>query len=155
MERLCAVLGGHFELKRSFQTFLDGDWITPQGDRIQVDFAVDSPFRLEPRVLQKDYGVYIDSALDISCNKLSALFDRAEAKDFADVYFILQELLPWETLYQSAGKKHVGMEPHLLARAFLRVRDLRVLPNMIKPLSLPALQDYFLDLAKRCMDDLQ
>jgi len=72
-----------------------------------------------------------------------------------DVYFILQELLPWDTLQKSAGKKHVGMEPHFLARALLRVRDLRVLPDMIKPITLQILQDYFLDLAKRLMDDLR
>lgn len=154
VERLCSLSGGRFETERSLPSFLDGDWLTGKGERIKLDFAVDAPFRLEPRVLQKDYGIYIEGRLDICCNKLSALFDRAESKDFVDVYFILQELLPWETLFKSAEKKHVGMEPHLLAKAFLRVRDLQALPRMIKPLSLIQLQDYFFDLAKRLMDNL-
>lgn len=155
VDRLCAALGGRFELERSFQSFLDGEWITAKGDRVKMDFAVDSPYRLEPRVLQKDYGLYIDGALDIACNKLSALFDRAEAKDFVDVYFIFHEMIPSDTLIKRAGEKHVGLDPYLLARMFLRVRDIRTLPKMIKPLSLQLLQEYFLDLAKRMMDQLR
>ncbi|MFN2242299.1 MAG: nucleotidyl transferase AbiEii/AbiGii toxin family protein, partial [Anaerolineae bacterium] len=86
------------------------------------------------------------------CNKLSALFDRAEPKDFVDVYFVVREFLPFDQLVRLARRKHVGMDDYWLAMALAQVESVKVLPQMVKPLSLDELNTFFLARAKELMD---
>src|SRR5258708_710604 len=155
LARLAKIVGYTLQVERSLPAFFDWDVVSSDGTSTKIDFAVDSPFRLKPLVRNGDYGIQIDDALDIYCNKLSALFDRAEAKDFVDVYFILKERFAWNELLENAQKKHVGLEPHLLAKAFLRVQDIKFLPRLVKPLDMKTLQNFFLDLARQLMDQLK
>jgi predicted nucleotidyltransferase component of viral defense system len=155
LTQLSTGLGFTIKVERSFPTFFDADLLLPDGSFTKIDFAVDSPYRLQPLVHHQELGITIDNQLDLCCNKLSALFDRAEPKDFVDVYFILNELYPWETLLAQAQKKHVGLEPHFLAKALLRVQDVELLPRLVKPLDLKDLRAFFLTLARQLMDQLQ
>ena len=91
-------------MRRQFRTFLEVFIHGQQGEVIKCDFAQDSPFRLEPKILLQEFNLFIDNALDISCNKLSALFDRSEAKDFVDIFFINRELFPFSELLRHAKK---------------------------------------------------
>lgn len=67
------------------------------------------------------YGIQVDNVVDLSSNKLAALFGRIEAKDFVDVYFICRELMPFPELYRHASQKHVGMTNYWLAIAMRNV----------------------------------
>jgi len=67
---------------------------TKDNEIIKIDFALDSPFRFEMPHLDGKYGIYVDSLVGIACGKMSALYDRAEPKDFVDVYFIAKEIIP-------------------------------------------------------------
>lgn len=58
------------------------------GEPVKLDFAQDTPFRLMSTTHDQQFGLQIDSAIDIASNKLAALLGRAAAKDFVDVYFI-------------------------------------------------------------------
>ena len=78
----------------------------------------------------------------IACSKLSALFDRAEPKDFVDVYFVVQELLSFDRLVALARQKHIGMDDYWLALALAQAESVRILPRMIKPLALPELKAF-------------
>jgi predicted nucleotidyltransferase component of viral defense system len=49
-------------------------------------------------------GVNVDSARDIAANKLMTVLDRFEPKDFADLYFLLQQR-DLEAVRQDAEKK--------------------------------------------------
>ena len=60
-----------------------------------------------------------------------------------------------KAVVENASKKHAGMEPQWLARAFLRVQDLRVLPRMVRPLTLEELRAFFFDRARELMDRLK
>lgn len=113
-----------------------------------MDFAQDSPYRLQPTLLDIEYDVYVDNATDIACNKLSALFDRAEPKDFVDVFFVCQELMPFTELEELARQKHVGIDDYWLSVAMQRISQVDILPRMIKPLDLDELQVFFLSLAQ-------
>ncbi|MBI3266274.1 MAG: hypothetical protein HYZ67_04365 [Chlamydiae bacterium] len=139
------------EVTRVFESFGEC-YIIFQNERIKVQFAHDSPYRLEPKVFVEEYGLYIDNLTDISCNKLSALFDRFEPKDFVDVYFIHKEKMPLETLIPLAKKKHVGFDEYWLARAFFRVKQIEFLPRMIKPVTQDELKDFFLSYAEKLVD---
>lgn len=113
-----------------------------------------SAFFLEHRyskVWQEAYGIFTDNALDIACNKLSALFDRAEAKDFVDVFFIDRELFRFAELLKKAKEKHVGLDDYWLAIAMLKIEELGLLPRMVKPVSLDELKFFFLAHARQLM----
>lgn len=124
-------------------------------EQVKMDFAHDTPYRLQPTVLNSAYNIYVDNQVDIACNKLSALFDRAEPKDFVDVFFICHELLPFTKLKPLAQQKHVGMDDYWLAIAFQRVQQISFLPRMIKPITIPAMQTFFLNIAKELMSGVE
>lgn len=89
--------------------------------------------------------------MDISCNKLSALYDRGEPKDFVDVYFIDKEVMPFEMLVREVKKKHIGLDNYWLAVSLARVEDLSILPRMLKPVTLDELKHFFREKAKWLM----
>lgn len=109
-----------------------------------MDFALDSPYRLEAKVQRSEIGLWVYGPLDISCNKLSALYDRADPKDFVDVYFIHQELFPLMELLPKAKQKHVGLDNYWLAQAFSRATEIKILPRLIKPVTRDQLAQFFL-----------
>jgi len=152
MQEIAGRLGLEVTFTRTLGTFLEAFVISPDGERAEFDFAQDSPYRLEPTRLDQDLDFWVDNPTDIACNKLSALFDRAEPKDFVDVYFIVRELLPFDQLVRLARQKHVGIDDYWLAMALAQVESVRVLPQMVKPLSLNELNTFFLARAKELMD---
>ena len=152
MQEIAGRLGLEVTFTRTLGTFLEAFVISPDGERVEFDFAQDSPYRLEPTRLDQDLDFWVDNPTDIACNKLSALFDRAEPKDFVDVYFVARELLPFDQLVRLARQKHVGMDDYWLAMALAQVESVRLLPQMVKPLSLDELNTFFLDRAKELMD---
>jgi len=139
------------EVRRQFKTFLEVFLHTKDQEAIKCDFAMDSPFRLQPKVRQEAYGILTDSALDISCNKLSALFDRSESKDFIDIFFIDRELFTFTELLKSAKQKHVGLDDYWLAISLMKAENLGPLPRMIKAVEIGELKKFFLDQAKKLM----
>jgi hypothetical protein len=100
------------------------------------------------RVLQQ---AHIDNALDLACNKLSALFDRADPKDFVDIFFICQEMMPFDRLLAETKRKHMGFDEYWLAISLAKVEDFTILPRMIKPLSLQVLKEFFKPRAEQLM----
>ena len=108
-----------------------------------MDFALDSPYRLEAKVHHPELGLWADNALDLACNKLSALYDRSDPKDFVDLYFIHHELYPLRELLPKAKQKHLGLDNYWLAQAFTRAAELKMLPRLIKPVTCSQLSDFF------------
>jgi predicted nucleotidyltransferase component of viral defense system len=137
---------------RTLGTFLEAFVTSPDGERVEFDFAQDSPYRLEPTRLDPELDFWVDNPTDIACNKLSALFERAEPKDFVDVYFVVQENMPFDRLVALARRKHVGIDDYWLAIALAQVEQVRVLPQMVKPVSVDELKAFFLARAKELMD---
>ncbi len=150
LEQVTVQLGATLEFSRTFNTVIECFITSPHGERVKLDFAQDTPFRLSPTTLDPEYDLQIDSATDIASNKLSALFGRAAAKDFVDVFFIHHEMMPFSDLLFQARRKHVGLDDYWLAISLRRVKAVEFLPRMIKPLQIATLQTFFLSLA----DDL-
>ncbi len=137
-------------IARQFDTFIEAFVTSPQGETVKIDFAQDSPFRLRP-IEVSEYGIRVDNALDIACNKLSALFERAASKDFVDLYFITQKLFPFQELLRDARKKHVGLDAYWLAIAFQRVERIDKWPVMKIPCDFEALRADFLAKARELL----
>jgi hypothetical protein len=152
MQEIASRLGLEVTFTRTWGTFLEAFVIAPDGERVEFDFAQDSPYRLEPTRLDHDLDFWVDNPTDIACNKLSALFDRAEPKDFVDVYFVVRELLPFDQLVGLARQKHVGMDDYWLAIALAQVDQVSMLPRMVKPVSVEELRVFFLARAKVLME---
>lgn len=146
----CQQLGATLHFSRTFNTFIECFVTQPEGESVKLDFAQDTPYRLQPTELNVAFGLQVDNLLDIASNKLSALFDRSAEKDFVDIYFINQERMAFAEMLPLARQKHVGMDDYWLAISLQRVRQVKLLPRMVKPLSIANLQAYFLKLA----DDL-
>jgi predicted nucleotidyltransferase component of viral defense system len=151
LEKIAQQLEVKVEVRRQFRTFLEVFLHNAKGEIIKCDFAENSPFRLQPKVRVEEFGIFADNALDISCNKLSALFDRSATKDFVDVFFIDRELLPFGELLKSAKQKHIGLDDYWLAVSLLKVEEIRKLPRMIKPVQIDELKNFFLEKAKILM----
>lgn len=148
LQDIAKDLNAQVSFTRTLGSFLECFFERDSGERVKMDFAQDSPYRLQPTLLDTEYNVYVDNATDIACNKLSALFDRAEPKDFVDVFFVCQELMPFAELEELTRQKHVGIDDYWLSVAMQRISQVGILPRMIKPLDLDELQAFFLSLAQ-------
>lgn len=132
-----------FEIKRALNTFSDMI-IKFKDETLKIDFAIDSPYRLKKILFSKEYNIFYDNKIDISCNKLSALFDRGDPKDFVDIYFIHKEIISLEELIPLTKKKHIGLDEYWLSRAFFRAKEISFLPKMIKQIDIKKLKNFFL-----------
>ena len=84
--------------------------------------------------LKKEGEVLVDSLENIGSNKVLAIFGRTEAKDFIDLYFILQETeFTLDHLYSLAIKKDVGLTEFYLAYAVDKAGEATNDPVMLKP----------------------
>lgn len=151
MEEIALQIDAQVTFTRTLGTFLQCFFQNTTGERVQIDFAQDSPYRLQPTLLDEELGLQVENLVDIACNKLSALFDRAEPKDFVDVYFICQEIMPFDELVEKTKQKHLGLDDYWLAVALQRVKQVEILPRMIKPLSLGDLKSFFLEQTRKLM----
>lgn len=101
-------------------------------------------------------GLGVDSLEDIAANKLMALFDRIEPKDFVDIFFILKETkitIP-KLRELVSGKFHLNLEAATLGSEFAKVRSVEALPKMIKPLTVAELKQFFSDEARKLAPEI-
>lgn len=140
------------EFRRLFGSFIECFIQSKNNEIVKIDFALDSPFRFETPHLDGKYGIYVDSLVDIACGKMSALYDRAEPKDFVDVYFIAKEVIDFDTLLRKAKEKHLGLDDYWLAQSFLQVNRIHILPKMIREVTLDQLRDFFVKQVEKLME---
>jgi hypothetical protein len=81
-------------------------------EEVLVDLAIDSPPRITPTVTLLGPTL---APLELAGRKLLALFGRAEARDFADVY-VLAQRFDKNALLQQAQSLDAGFDPHVLAQ---------------------------------------
>lgn len=109
------------------------------------------PFpRIEPS--KKIGTLSIDSLLDIAVNKLFTIYQKPRARDFIDLYCILQKEGEWGigTLPKKAQLKFDHyLDPLQLAAQFVKADILKDYPTMVKPLFKTEWQSFFIHEAKR------
>src|SRR3989338_5380460 len=155
LESIKKNIAASIEARRTFNTFTELIITSDKTkENVLLHFAQDAPYRFKPVVFNKEYGIYIDNILDISCNKFSALFDRHDMKDFVDIYFIDKEKIKFEDVYSSARKKHIGLDEYWLAQALRYINDLTILPMMIKQVAVKDLRIFFNEKIKSLMSNL-
>ncbi|MFA5946232.1 MAG: nucleotidyl transferase AbiEii/AbiGii toxin family protein [Patescibacteria group bacterium] len=122
-----------------FLTFADGY-------ELKLEFTR-YPFpRLDPSAPQN--GMVIDSLRDIAANKLMAMLDRFDPKDFVDMYFLLQERKLDDVRADAQKKFAVKISEVFLGGELAKVSRVEALPKMLKPLTVPELKRFFSERAR-------
>jgi predicted nucleotidyltransferase component of viral defense system len=103
---------------RTFATFVEFE-VRSGVDETKVQFAYDSPFRLEPP-LPSPEGVWVAAPADLEADKLLAFAARCEPRDAIDVYFILRTA-DRDGLFARAATKDPGFDLYWLAAACRQV----------------------------------
>ena len=155
LEKICQNLNADIEINRRYKTFLNCTLTSEENEHVKIDFAQDVPFRLQPLVYKEEFGIYIDNSLDVACNKFSALFDRAETKDFVDIFWIDKTLFTFDEIYENAKKKHVGLDDYWLAISLQKVNLVEELPRMVVSLTIEELKEFFNNKVENLMRELQ
>ena len=113
----------------------------PDKAELKVDFAYYPYKQIEkPQLID---NIFVDSLADIAVNKLFAIQQRTEVKDFVDLYFLLQQFSLWDLIEGVRVKFHMSYDHMLLAADFTKVATFTSLPRMIKPLTLEDLKTFF------------
>jgi len=120
-------------------------FLTRSDESVRLDLVRDVEIQFGER--RHIEGIIVDALENIGANKIAAIFGRTDAKDFVDLYFILQAGEDFWTLLAMAKQKDTGLSEFYLAGMMRQVRRLTRLPRMIKPLELATLQEFFLQLA--------
>lgn len=89
-------------------------------------------------------GILVDSLKDISANKLMAMIDRIEPKDFFDLYWIVKEHFSFTVIRQDAEKKFgLKIDELTLGGEFAKVRNLALPIKKIREVSDEELRHFF------------
>jgi len=131
-------------------TFIQYIALDPDGTTLKIDLVKDVPVHFGDPIFQK--GVRVDSLENIGSNKVLAVFGRTDAKDFIDLYWILQNSdLKFDVLYQQAREKDLGLSELYLAYALQNVEKIRLFPRMLKPLPWEEIRAFYLTLASELL----
>lgn len=134
---------------RQFRLVQQGD---DPGRFLQVDLVREAGPQFGQR--QKVGQIVVDSVENIGANKINAILNHIESKDFVDLYFILQAGYDFYDLFAKARQKDPGLIEFFFAGSLLQVNRLSMLPHMLKPMDLVTMQTFFTELANRMIDDL-
>lgn len=123
-------------------------------EELKVEFTLYPFVPLHPHMQQNN--VQVDSLEDLAANKVMALMDRIEPKDFVDLYFLLHEHdFTLDRLRALVEQKfHFTINPITLGAELAKVRLIAQLPRMIKSLTLEELKNFFTECAKQLRPDI-
>ncbi|MFM7584975.1 MAG: nucleotidyl transferase AbiEii/AbiGii toxin family protein [Caldilinea sp.] len=128
-------------------TFLQYIVVNDSGVTLKVDLVKDVPVHFG--ATRKIDGLRLDSLENIGANKVLAVFGRTDAKDFIDLYWILQRTnLMFDDLYALAKEKDLGLSELYLAYALHSAAKIKLFPRMLEPLPWEQILIYFEELAR-------
>ena len=94
---------------------------------------------------RKEYGIEIDSLLDIAVNKLFTIYQRTTARDYIDLYIICKEkgFSIDELIQKAKAKFDWHIDPLQLGTQFLKAKEAGDYPRMIREVPLAEWQGFF------------
>ncbi len=84
--------------------------VTKKNESTKIEWAFDSAWRFLPVIADNELGYVLDP-IDLSINKLLALAGRDEPRDFLDVIYSHQKILPFPSQLWAACGKDPGFNP--------------------------------------------
>jgi len=110
-------------------------------DELKLEFTCYPFQRISP--LREIDSCRIDSLSDLAANKLMAMLDRFDPKDFVDLYFILQDRSILDVRVDAERKFGVKIDPLFIGSEMAKVSRIVALPKMIIPLEIAELKKFF------------
>lgn len=125
------------------------------GGIVKTEFTY-FPFTRLEKASKLEYGIEIDSPLDIAVNKLFAIYERTKARDYIDLYLLCQKFgFVVEQLTKLVREKFdTHMEPVQLGAQFLKATEAEDMPRMLIDLPDEAWQNFFRTEAERLKDQV-
>jgi hypothetical protein len=110
--------GYHVDIELSLPAFVRA--IVRRGsEATRIDWAHDSAWRFMPLVRDKLGGLLLHP-VDLAINKVLALAGRDEPRDFVDILFVHEQVLPLGALCWAAAGKDPGLTPTSLMELLKR-----------------------------------
>ena len=119
---------------------------------LKVEFTK-YPFRQLENTTLKD-GIKIDSLRDLAANKLMAMLDRFDPKDFADLFFILQNKNIGDIKLDVETKFEMKIDNIFLGGELAKVKRIEALPKMIRPLTINHIRTFFAEKASELASEI-
>jgi predicted nucleotidyltransferase component of viral defense system len=121
---------------------------------LKVDFNY-YPFpRIEKNIKYKN--IIVDSLYDIAVNKVHTISMKARARDFIDIYFIVQKE-KWDfhkLLLDAKAKFDWHIDPLQLGGQLVKGAEITDYPRMLKKIDHKDWKDFFLEEAKRLKKEI-
>ncbi|MFA4845839.1 MAG: nucleotidyl transferase AbiEii/AbiGii toxin family protein [Patescibacteria group bacterium] len=104
----------------------------------------------------KEYGIEVDSLLDIAVNKLFTIYQRTKARDYIDLFMICQKtsFTIADLTLKAKAKFDWHIDPLQLGTQFMKAQEAPDLPRMIAVVPEEAWQKFFLEEAKKLKADI-
>lgn len=114
------------------------------------------PFELIEKPVKKN-GIYVNSITDIAVDKTFTIAQNPRARDFIDLYLILNEYENFSLdglLKMARVKFDWHIDPIQLGTQFLKAKDIKDLPRMLKQINHQDWRDFFVNRAKSLSKDI-
>lgn len=125
-----------------------------KNDVVKTEFTY-FPFPgIDPR--KKYKGIAVDSLRDLAVNKIFTVYQKPRARDFIDLYFIIQKTgwkIP-ELIKQAKIKFDWHVDALQLGSQFLTVTEVKDFPRMIKKIEPNRWRGFFIEEAKKLGQDI-
>lgn len=124
-------------------------------DLLKIDLVKDVPIHFGQL---KSFGnLKVDSLENIAAGKLLALFGRADAKDFIDLYFLWEKegLIGYQQTLNLAKQKDLGLQEFYLASMLAQIERTKMFPETLKEYDREEMVRYFLDLTQKILRRLK
>ncbi len=132
----------------SFQLFF------PNKEVLKIDFNY-YPFpRIEKGIKFKN--IEVDSIYDIAVNKVHTIFMQPRARDFIDIYFIIQEkgYSFYDLLMKAKAKFDWNIDPIQLGSRLLLAKELKDYPRMLKEINHREWKKFFVEEARKLKKEI-
>lgn len=105
---------------------------------------------------ERKHGIEIDGLIDIAVNKLFTIYQRTTARDYIDLYCIIQKT-GWQIanlIKQARIKFDFTIDPLQLGTQFTKAEEAKDYPRMILQLADSDWKNFFLEEAKKLRKDI-
>lgn len=123
-------------------------------DVLKIEFTF-FPF---PRIerSQVSDGISVDSLVDIAVNKLFTIYQRTQARDYVDLYWICKTkgFSIAQLMQQAKVKFDWHIDPLQLGTQFVKAAAAKDYPRLVKKISPAAWRDFFMREAKKLKKEI-
>lgn len=121
-----------------------------EGWRQKIDIVQEQPIHFGEITYIDE--VAVDSLVNITTNKILAVYGRLEPKDYIDLYVIFtRTALSFDDMFAKAKKKDTGLSEFYFANTIMSVQKFETFPKMKIPFDKYSFTKFYTDLSERML----